>query len=107
MKDSTSSSPKRSSLSSLEESLVLGFWFLSVSCVILINCSSEKLAQMPQGVSKVTQGSSPLPDSQQVGQSLCLSKEKQKCLHFKDLGLSLLVWWEDTTKPDPKKTHKN
>ena len=43
----------------------------------------------------MTQGSSPLPDSLQVGQKLCVSNGKQKCLQLPDLGLSLFVWWED------------
>ena len=81
VKESPSPSPKRSS-SSLE--LVVAFCFFRYRFLfeIFCNCSSVKDVQISQGVSKVTQGSSPLPASLQVGQKLCVSKLKQKWRHF-------------------------
>ena len=89
-----SPSPKRSS-SSLE--LVVAFCFFRYRFLfeIFCNCPSVKDVQISQGVSKVTQGSSPLPASLQVGQKLCVSKLKQKWRHFWALGLSLFAWWRD------------
>ena len=82
-----SSSPSKSSSSSFE---VSAFCFLFF---ILRICSSQKPEQMSHGDSRVTQGSSPLFASLQEGQKLWLSNGRQKCLHFKDLGLSLLILW--------------
>ena len=90
VKESPSPSPKRSS-SSLELVVAFCFFKYRFRFWIFCNCSSVKDVQISQGVSKVTQGSSPLPASLQVGQKLCVSKLKQKWRHFCALGLSLFA----------------
>ena len=90
VKESPSPSPKRSS-SSLELVVAFCFFKYRFRFWIFCSCSSVKDVQILQGVSKVTQGSSPLPASLQVGQKLCLSKLKQKWRHFCALGLSLFA----------------
>ena len=90
------SSPNKSRSSSLDVLQVSDtFCFPIYLCFILISCSSVKAEQMLHGFSLVTQGSSPLPASLQVGHQLCISKGKQKCRHLDDLGLIELVWWKD------------
>ena len=90
VKESPSPSPKRSS-SSLELVVAFCFFKYRFRFWIFCSCSSEKDVQISQGVSKVTQGSSPLPASLQVGQKLCVSKLKQKWRHFCALGFSLFA----------------
>ena len=90
VKESPSPSPKRSS-SSLELVVAFCFFKYRFRFWIFCSCSSVKDVQISQGVSKVTQGSSPLPASLQVGQKLCVSKLKQKWRHFCALGLSLFA----------------
>ena len=48
--------------------ILSGFFTYLFLCEILVNCSSIKEVQISQGEMKVTQGSSPLPASLQVGQ---------------------------------------
>ena len=65
----STSSPSRSNSSSFEIT-VRHFYFLIYRflCEIFDICSSVKEPHIWQGFSKVTQGSSPLSDSLQVGQ---------------------------------------
>ena len=69
LKDSTELSPKRSeSLSTFLSAFMSPLLTYIFLCVIFVNCSSVNEEQISQGDILVTQGSSPLPASLQVGQ---------------------------------------